>query len=50
MNLGIFAEDGKALVLEFVASLSDDDESDDPYARSYEQISFEVIVKPAGWP
>jgi hypothetical protein len=45
----LIAERGKALVLEAVASLPDDD-SDDPDADSGEQISLDDFMKPADWP
>ena len=45
----LFAGRGKALVLEAVASLPDDD-SDDPDAGSGEQISLDHFMKPADWP
>ena len=45
----LIAERGKALVLEAVASLPDDD-SDDPDAGSGEQISLDDLMKPADWP
>ena len=45
----LIAERGKALVMEAVASLPDDD-SDDPDAGSFEQILLDNFVKPADWP
>ena len=45
----LIAERGKALVLEAVASLPDDD-SDDPDGGSGEQISLDDFMKPADWP
>jgi transposase, IS5 family len=45
----LIAERGKAMVLEAVASLQDDD-SDDPDGDSGEQISFDDFMKPADWP
>ena len=45
----LIAERGKALVLEAVASLPDDD-SDDSDAGLCEQISLDDFVKPADWP
>ncbi len=38
------------MVMEAVASLPDNDESDDPDAGSDKQISFDDLVKPADWP
>ena len=46
----LIAERGKALVMEAVASLPDDDDSDDPDAGSFEQILLDDFVKPADWP
>jgi IS5 family transposase len=45
----LIAERGKAMVLEAVSSLEDDD-SDDPGADAGIQISIEDFVKPADWP
>ena len=45
----LIAESGKALVMEAVASLPDD-ESDNPDAGSYEHILLDHFVKPADWP
>jgi len=46
----LIAEHGKALVMEAVASLPDDEDSDDPDAGSCEQIVLDDFVKPADWP
>jgi IS5 family transposase len=46
----LIVERGKAMVLEAVSSLDDDDNSDDPDADAGTQSSFEDFVKPADWP
>ena len=46
----LIAERGKALVMKAVASLPDDDDSDNPDADSCEQILLDDFVKPADWP
>ena len=46
----LIAARGKAMVMEAVASLPDNDESDDPDAGSCKQISLDDLVKPADWP
>ena len=46
----LIAERGKAMVIEAVSSLQDDDNSDDPGADAGTQISIDDFVKPAGWP
>jgi IS5 family transposase len=46
----LIAERGKAMVMEAVASLPDNDESDDPDAGTDKQISLDDLVKPADWP
>ena len=46
----LIAARGKAMVMEAVASLPDNDESDDPDAGSDKRISFDDLVKPADWP
>jgi hypothetical protein len=46
----LIAERGKAMVLEAVSSLEDDDDLDDPGADAGIQISIEDFVKPADWP
>ena len=46
----LIAARGKAMVMEAVASLPDNDESDDPDAGSGKQISLDDLVKPADWP
>ena len=46
----LIAERGKAMVIEAVSSLQDDDSSDDPGADAGTQISIDDFVKPADWP
>ena len=46
----LIAERGKAMVIEAVLSLQDDDNSDDPGADAGTQISIDDFVKPADWP
>jgi hypothetical protein len=46
----LITERGKAMVMEAVASLPDDDDSDGPDADSGKQISLDDFVKPADWP
>ena len=46
----LIAARGKAMVMESVASLRDNDESDDPDTGSDKQISLDDLVKPADWP
>jgi hypothetical protein len=46
----LIAERGKAMVMEAVASLPDNDESDDPDGGTDKQISLDDLVKPADWP
>ena len=46
----LIAERGKAMVIEAVSSLQDDDNSDDPGADAGTQISIDDFVKPADWP
>jgi hypothetical protein len=45
----LIAERGKAMVIEAISSLNDDD-SDDPGADEGTQISIDDFVKPADWP
>ena len=45
----LIAERGKAMVMEAISSLNDDD-SDDPGADEGTQISIDDFVKPADWP
>jgi hypothetical protein len=44
------ADRGKAMVMEAVESLSDDDDSDDPGTDAGNQLSLDELVKPADWP
>lgn len=46
----LIAERGKAMVMEAVSSLPDDDDSDDPDADAGNQLSLDDLVKPADWP
>jgi IS5 family transposase len=46
----LIAERGKAMVIEAVSSLPDDDDSDVPGADAGTQISLDEFVKPADWP
>lgn len=46
----LIAERGKAMVMEAVASLPDDDDTDDPDADAGNQLSLDDFVKPADWP
>jgi hypothetical protein len=46
----LIAERGKAMVIEAMSSLQDDDDSDDPIAHAGTQISLDDLVKPADWP
>jgi hypothetical protein len=46
----LIAERGKVLVMEAVASLPDDDDTDDPEADAGNQLSLDDFVKPADWP
>ena len=46
----LIAARGKAMVMEAVASLPDNDEPDDPDAGSGKQISLDDLVKSADWP
>jgi IS5 family transposase len=41
---------GKAMVIEAIARLPDDDDADDPDADPGNQLSIDDFVKPAGWP
>ena len=43
----LIAERGKAMVIEAMSSLNDDDDSDDPGADEGTQISIDDFVKPA---
>jgi hypothetical protein len=45
----LIAERGKAMVIEAISSLNDDD-SDDPGTDEGTQISIDDFVKPADWP
>jgi len=44
------AERGKAMLMETVALLPDDDDFDDPDADAGNQLSLDDFVKPADWP
>ncbi len=46
----LIAEQGKAMVMEAVASLPDDDDSDDPDSDAGNQLSLDDLMKPADWP
>ena len=46
----LIAERGKAMVIEAVSSLQDEDNSDDPGADGGTQISIDDFMKPADWP
>jgi len=46
----LIAERGKAMVIEAMSSLKDDDDSDDPGADAGTQISIDDFVKPPDWP
>ena len=46
----LIAERGKAMVIEAVSSLPDDDDSDAPGADAGTQLSLDDFVKPANWP
>ena len=46
----LIAERGKAMVIEAVSSLNDEDDSDDLGADEETQISIDDFVKPADWP
>ena len=46
----VIAERGKAMVIEAMSSLTDDDDSDDPGADEGSQASNDDFVKPADWP
>jgi len=46
----LIAERGKAMVIEAVSSLPDDDNSGDADAEAGNQLSIDDLVKPADWP
>ena len=46
----IIAERGKAMVIEAVTTLSDEDDSGDPDADAGNQLSLDDLVKPVDWP
>jgi len=46
----LIVERGKAMVMEAVSSLPDDDDSDDPGADAGSQIALDDFEKPADWP
>ena len=46
----LIAERGKAMVIEAVSSLPNDDEPDDPGGDAGKQISLDDFVKPEDWP
>ena len=46
----LIAERGKAMLIEAVSSLPDDDDSGDPDAEAGNQLSIDDLVKPADWP
>jgi hypothetical protein len=46
----LIVERGKAMVMEAVASLPNDDDSDDPDADAGKQLSLDELVKPVDWP
>jgi hypothetical protein len=45
----LIAERGKAMVIEAMSTLPDDDDSDDPDADAGNQLSLDDLVKPADW-
>jgi hypothetical protein len=46
----LIAERGKAMVIEVISNLPDDDDSDDQDDDAGNQLSLENVVKPADWP
>ena len=46
----LIAERGKAMVIEAIARLPDDDDPDDPDDDAGSQLSLDNLVKPADWP
>jgi IS5 family transposase len=46
----LIAERSKALVMEAVSKLQEDDDSGDPDADAGNQLSLDDLVKPADWP
>jgi IS5 family transposase len=46
----LIADRGKAMVIEALSSLPDDDNSGDPDAKAGNQLSLDDLVKPAEWP
>jgi len=46
----LIAERGKAMVMEALTSLPNDDDSDDPDADAGKQLSIDELVKPEDWP
>jgi hypothetical protein len=46
----LIAKRGKAMVIEAVSSLPDDDNSGDPGANAGNQLTLDDLVKPAEWP
>ena len=46
----MIAERGKAMVIEAVSTLSDEDDSGDPGADAGNQLSIDDLVKPIDWP
>jgi IS5 family transposase len=46
----LIAERGKAMVMDAVASLPNDDDSDDPDADVGQHLILDELVKPADWP
>lgn len=46
----LIAERGKAMVIEAIARLPDDDDPDDPDDDAGNQLSLDNLVKPADWP
>jgi IS5 family transposase len=46
----LVAERGKAMLIEAVSSLPDDDDSGDPDGEAGKQLSIGDLVKPADWP
>lgn len=46
----LIVERGKAMVIEAMSSLNDDDDTDAPGADAETQISIDDFVKPADWP
>jgi IS5 family transposase len=46
----LIAEQGKAMLIEAMSSLQDDDDFGDPDAEAGNQLSIDNLLKPADWP